>query len=350
MRTPWLYATAPIACLPIAHWYVFRGDWLWWGYGIRPATTPRMESGSISRWVWDGVRAGSARATSASASSFTSRNSTTPRATRSAKEVSPALTAAVCALVSRGSPASQMMIGRHTRPPSAAMWTHPSPGGAHTETYGLTRPPRRRERSADTSVPGEAWQPRMQPLSRTTAEPDACVSPPANPSAGSTPSASARAARGPSSPSVVTCVSRARFLTRPQLSPSGVSAGHRRPHCEGCRARGPDTLRVRSNWEVMRVIMPSVAMKDSRLSACVTPLRSMRKRRMVQLPEAMAPSNPAVMVSVRNILAASNAPARCALDSIASAWRFRSALRRLNRSSNSRPSRPPASSSRLAPQ
>lgn len=21
----------PIACLPIAHWYVFLGDWLWWG-------------------------------------------------------------------------------------------------------------------------------------------------------------------------------------------------------------------------------------------------------------------------------------------------------------------------------
>jgi hypothetical protein len=40
---------------------------------------------------------------------------------------------------------------------------------------------------------------------------------------------------------VVTCVMSARFLTRPQLSPSGVSAGHTMPHWLGCSARGPDT-------------------------------------------------------------------------------------------------------------
>jgi hypothetical protein len=36
-RSYWLMATVPMACLPMAHWYVFRGDWLWCGYGIRPA-------------------------------------------------------------------------------------------------------------------------------------------------------------------------------------------------------------------------------------------------------------------------------------------------------------------------
>jgi hypothetical protein len=41
------------------------------------------------------------------------------------------------------------------------------------------------------------------------------------------------------------------------------------PHWEGCSARGPDTLRVFSNCEVMRVIMPTALMKDRRESTCV---------------------------------------------------------------------------------
>ena len=49
--------------------------------------------------------------------------------------------------------------------------------------------------------------------------------------------------------SVVMWVIRARFLTRPQLSPSGVSLGQSMPHCEGCSERGPLTFRVFSNWE-----------------------------------------------------------------------------------------------------
>lgn len=40
------------------------------------------------------------------------------------------------------------------------------------------------------------------------------------------------------------------------------------PHWEGCSARGPDTLRVFSNWEVMRVIMPTALMNDRRESTC----------------------------------------------------------------------------------
>jgi len=49
--------------------------------------------------------------------------------------------------------------------------------------------------------------------------------------------------------SVVMCVMRARFLTRPQLSPSGVSLGQSMPHWEGWRERGPLTFLVFSNWE-----------------------------------------------------------------------------------------------------
>jgi hypothetical protein len=49
--------------------------------------------------------------------------------------------------------------------------------------------------------------------------------------------------------SVVMWVMRARFLTRPQLSPSGVSLGQSIPHWEGWSDRGPLTFRVFSNWE-----------------------------------------------------------------------------------------------------
>ena len=51
-------------------------------------------------------------------------------------------------------------------------------------------------------------------------------------------------------------------------APSGVSDGHSMPHWLGCSARGPETLRVFSNWLVMRVIMPRAEMKDSRDSTC----------------------------------------------------------------------------------
>lgn len=34
---------------------MLRGDWLWWGYGIRPAQTPNIVKGSISMWVVRGV-------------------------------------------------------------------------------------------------------------------------------------------------------------------------------------------------------------------------------------------------------------------------------------------------------
>ena len=56
---------------------------------------------------------------------------------------------------------------------------------------------------------------------------------------------------------------------------SGVSAGQSMPHWLGCRERGPDTLRVFSNWELILVIMPSAATKDSRDSTCA-PTRTHR--------------------------------------------------------------------------
>ncbi len=52
---------------------------------------------------------------------------------------------------------------------------------------------------------------------------------------------------------------------------SGVSAGQSMPHWLGCSERGPETLRVFSNWELILVIMPSAATKDSRDRTCTPP-------------------------------------------------------------------------------
>jgi len=42
----------PIACLPIADWYVLRGDWLWSGKGMIDAQMPRIIDGWISQCVY----------------------------------------------------------------------------------------------------------------------------------------------------------------------------------------------------------------------------------------------------------------------------------------------------------
>ena len=127
------------------------------------------------------------------------------------------------------------------------------------------------------------------------------------------------ARRGVGSPSVVTCVSRARFFTSPHASPSGVSDGHNIPHWLGCSARGPETLRVFSNWLVTRVIMPRAAMYDSRLSCCVTPARSILKRFRDQFPVDTAFSMPFVIVSTRMCFSTSKGSVRFVLARLRSA-------------------------------
>ena len=67
-------------------------------------------------------------------------------------------------------------------------------------------------------------------------------------------------------------------------SPSGVSEGHIIPHCEGCKDRGPLTLRVFSNCELTRVIIPNPEIYESRHKTCVTPCRSILKRLIVHFP------------------------------------------------------------------
>ena len=77
---------------------------------------------------------------------------------------------------------------------------------------------------------------------------------------------------GLSSISLVTCDSSAKFLTRPQLSPSGVSAGHSIPHCDACSARGPLTyareLRRSAKTIMVRARLYLACLLELRRDAC----------------------------------------------------------------------------------
>ena len=55
LPTAWEHAMGH-ACLPMAAWYVLRGDWLWSGKGTILAQTPRIIAGWISQCVWSWVR------------------------------------------------------------------------------------------------------------------------------------------------------------------------------------------------------------------------------------------------------------------------------------------------------
>jgi hypothetical protein len=141
---------------------------------------------------------------------------------------------------------------------------------------------------------------------------------------------------------------RARFLTRPQASPSGVSAGQSIPHCDACRARGPltctqytdervtkkkslrenlacllklrvDTLhhakcrderKARQNLHCDRSLK-TVEEKKHQQYTEVTPARDILKRLTAQLPVEIARLRPLVIVSLRMNLAMSKALVFC---------------------------------------
>ena len=61
----------------------------------------------------------------------------------------------------------------------------------------------------------------------------------------------------------MTCVQRAKFLTKPQDSPSGVSLGHTIPQLLGYKALGPPIFLVFSTILVILVIIPIQEIKES---------------------------------------------------------------------------------------
>mmetsp|Transcript_55787 Transcript_55787/g.132416 ORF Transcript_55787/g.132416 Transcript_55787/m.132416 type:complete len:206 (-) Transcript_55787:1386-2003(-) len=200
-------------------------------------------------------------------SSFTSRYSMSPSLRKSVNVRQLSSTCWMWSAVTRGKPLRTMMRGRHTRPPSHEMCTVWCLRLVWIETNSPSRPARRIVRISATNRVGLRWTPRIRPLRNTRYSSPPCVtSSPESMVMSSTPSEKQRRSIGASSSSVVTCVISARFLTRPHDSPSGVSAGQSIPHWEGCSERGPDTLRVFSNWDWTRVIMPSAEMNESRES------------------------------------------------------------------------------------
>mmetsp|Transcript_34960 Transcript_34960/g.87210 ORF Transcript_34960/g.87210 Transcript_34960/m.87210 type:complete len:276 (-) Transcript_34960:1173-2000(-) len=273
-----------------------------------------------------------------------------PSRMKSCQSRTPSASSAMCLGSTAGQPSSTTIRGRQTRPASAATLTVRCVGCSCTETNSPRRPQRRRRRREHTNTSGSRWMPSSMPLMNTSVQRlSVPKSKPASRCTSSTPKLSASRLIGASSSSVVTCVVSAKFLTRPHASPSGVSDGQSMPHCDGCSERGPETLRVFSNWDMMRVIMPSAEMKERRERTCVTPERSILKRFTDQLPVEMACEKPSVMVSCRMHLAMSNWAARVGFERTWSACRLSSAQSFLKRSSKRRERSWPASSSRLLP-
>ena len=122
-----------------------------------------------------------------------------------------------------------------------------------------------------------------------------CSSSPVIKDASSIPRSMASFRMGYSGVSVVTCVVSAKFLTRPQDSPSGVSDGQSMPQWEGCKALGPEILRVFSNWELILVIIPSVEIYESLESTWVMPYLSILNLFKIQFPVEIAFSSPRVI-------------------------------------------------------
>ena len=71
---------------------------------------------------------------------------------------------------------------------------------------------------------------------------------------------------------------------QPQEAPSGVSEGHNMPYWEACRLRGPEILRVFSNWELTLHMAPNADMYENLVIPWVTPFFSILNLLIDQLP------------------------------------------------------------------
>ena len=88
--------------------------------------------------------------------------------------------------------------------------------------------------------------------------------------------------------SVVIWVVKARLLTRPHYSPSGVSLGQRIPHYEGYKVLGPAVFLVFSKFEFILVIVPRQFMYDCQLNTYVIPCLSILNLAIFQFPVEIA--------------------------------------------------------------
>ena len=103
-----------MACFPIAHWYVLRGDWLCSGKGMHDASTPKIVLGWISQCVCLGPMPSGRMATNAAFCSAASMYSIT---------VSPlalVISESHDAVFRKGTnaPSTTLNSGRTNRPPS----------------------------------------------------------------------------------------------------------------------------------------------------------------------------------------------------------------------------------------
>ena len=338
----------PIACFPIAHWYVFRGDWLWCGYGMIPAHTPSIVNGSISRCVWSLVISLSYSAMYELFSSFTSRYSTSPRLRKSLNPHRPALSSSRCSRVASGfavrddqkRPAHSPAVARDVQT-TALRRVHADELADFPDSTQVPHVAREAIRRAVNAQDGPVEEHdgaarRVQLRAANQRQ-------------------RLRAQRERELPQGLLLVVRGDvrherevFHEPARLPLRGVARAEHAPLRRLQRARAGDFPRL---FKLARNPRhhPQRAYERKRLRTCVTPFRSMRNRFTVQFPLLIACSKPFDSVSCRMHFMMSNCVARLLFDNTASACRFKSALRRLKQSSNSSASSCPASSRRLFP-
>mmetsp|Transcript_9535 Transcript_9535/g.24257 ORF Transcript_9535/g.24257 Transcript_9535/m.24257 type:complete len:261 (+) Transcript_9535:1108-1890(+) len=251
----------PIACLPIADWYVLRGDWLWSGKGTMEAQMPRIMEGWISQCVYVSVYASPSlrRAALTSltiiaiivvSSSSVSTYSMQPLHSSSGHSMSSRCRLMMWCFLILSVWSSTMSSGRQQRPKSVYSRSSLSQLSNTTLTSFSMSPCRRSCRSVRTSMLASRLMPCHTPLTKILVE--LAITLGLISSSISVVHSSRKSMSGPlGEPTEMTHMS-ARFLTSPHACPSGVSAGHTMPHWLLCSCRGLASLPSRPMGELAR--------------------------------------------------------------------------------------------------
>mmetsp|Transcript_4817 Transcript_4817/g.13484 ORF Transcript_4817/g.13484 Transcript_4817/m.13484 type:complete len:247 (-) Transcript_4817:1366-2106(-) len=234
-------------------------------------------------------------------SSSVSTNSTKPFSTSSDQpngcSSSPIWSCRTWRFFSNGRWFSTMNSGRHTRPASVQIRSSFSRMSRTMEISHVTSPQRRSLRRALVSWSGSWCTPTQFPLTNTlVAETTISVLI----SSRFTVFQSSRNSRmGVASEPTEMYAMRARFLMRPHVWPSGVSAGQRYPQWVLCNWRGLACLVERSMGVLRRRRWDKVEANVRRFSTWDTPDLAAWPRRVSQLPVASEYWSPSVIIFSR---------------------------------------------------
>src|SRR2546426_646683 len=201
-----------------------------------------------------------------SSASSASIHSTPPFRLRSLNRHFPIFRSSRCFRVRTRRPFFTTRSGRRMRPSSQFRRTSLMFSSKWTFTSGERRPVRRRSRISEIKAAGSSWRPTRSPFTYTRV---AVVCP----FTWRVPRSARRSFTSSSGNPSDTSITSAQFFTRPQFCPSGVSFGHSRPHCVGCRSRASKCGWDRVSGDVTLRRWLRADMFDVRSRSWLTPAR-----------------------------------------------------------------------------